>query len=178
MLIFNIKINGSKIFKIFISIISIIIISIVIYSIIKVVNLAKSDTCTNNPNEISSISSNNYTNILKNVHDDLDNYLGKKINFTGYVYRSYDFNENEFVLARDMVVSSDFQTVVVGFLCESDKIKNFEDGTWVNLTGEITKGEYHGEIPLVKIKEIEEISDPDQSLVYPPDDDYLKTDDI
>ena len=31
----------------------------------------------------------------------------------------YDFNNEQFVLARDMIVSSDFQTVVVGFLCHS-----------------------------------------------------------
>lgn len=178
MMIFNIKINGSKLFKIFITIISIIIITLFSFFIFKLIHSAKSETCENNPSDISNIDSNNYTNILKNVHNDIDNYIGKKINFTGYVYRTFDFNDNQFVLARDMVISSDFQTVVVGFLCESNEIKNFKDGSWINITGEIIKGNYHGDIPIIKITDIKEVNSPEDSLVYPPDDNYLKTNNI
>ena len=39
----------------------------------------------------------NYTNVLKSVHENIDNYVGMKINFTGYVYRVLDLNENQFV---------------------------------------------------------------------------------
>ena len=53
-----------------------------------------------------------------------------------------------------MIVSSDFKSVIVGFLCEYDKAKNFEDGTWIEITGEITKGNYHGDMPIVKVTEI------------------------
>ena len=51
-----------------------------------------------------------------------------------------DFKENQFVLARDMVISSDFQTVVVGFLCECDTISEFQDLTWISIEGTIDKG--------------------------------------
>ncbi len=40
---------------------------------------------------------------------------GQKISFSGYVYRVYDLEEKQFILARDMIVSSDFQTMVVRF---------------------------------------------------------------
>ena len=85
-------------------------------------------------NEVYEIPANNYTNILKSVHDDVDTYVGQSICFTGYVYRVYDLTENQFVLARDMVVSSDFQTMVVGFLCTTENAKNFKDGTWVEIS--------------------------------------------
>ena len=106
------------------------------------------------------IPTNNYTNILKSVHDDIDTYVGQKISFTGYVYRVYDLPETQFVLARDMVVDSKFQTMVVGFLCSYNNAKNFKDGTWVSITGKITKGYYHGDIPIIEIDKIEEITKP------------------
>ena len=117
----------------------------------------------------------NYTNILKSVHDNPDEYIGQKIKFSGYVYRIIDFTEKEFVLARNMVVSSDFQTVVVGFLCNYDKAKDFEDGTWIEITGTITKGAYHGEMPIVDIENIQKTEKPSDENVYPPDDDYIPT---
>lgn len=40
-----------------------------------------------------------------------------KINFKGYIYRVFDFEENQFVIARDMFINEEkTQTVVVGFL--------------------------------------------------------------
>ena len=117
----------------------------------------------------------NYTNILKSVHDNPDEYIGQKIKFSGYVYRLIDFTEKEFVLARNMVVSSDFQTVVVGFLCNYENAKEFEDGTWVEITGTIKKGIYHGEMPIIDIETIQKKEKPSDEYVYPPDDDYIPT---
>lgn len=103
---------------------------------------------------------------------------GTKIKFSGYIYRTYDFSENQFVLARDMIISSDHQTLIVGFLCDSPNIKTLQDHTWVEITGEITKGDYHGEIPIVKILELKEIEKPTDEYVYPPDDTYIPTNGI
>ena len=86
-----------------------------------------------------------------------------------------DFKENQFVLARNMVISSDFQTVVVGFLCEADNAKDFADDTWVEITGEITKGTYHGDMPIIKITDIKNTEKPNEELVYPPDESYIPT---
>ena len=68
-----------------------------------------------------------------------------------------------------MVISSDFQTVIVGFLCESSEVKDFSDSCWVEIEGEIIKGDYHGEIPIIKITTIKEIATPSDEFVYPPD---------
>lgn len=126
-------------------------------------------------NDVNVISADNYANILKSVHDNLDNYVGQKISFTGYVYRVYDFNSNQFVLARNMIISSDFQTVVIGFLCESHETCNYENGAWVCIEGEITKGNYHGEIPVINVTSIKGVDKPENEYVYPPDDSYIPT---
>ena len=116
---------------------------------------------------VCKISARNYANILKTVHENIDSYVGKKINFTGYVYRVSDLQDNQFVLARNMIINSSSQSVVVGFLCECD--------TWVEITGEIVKGSYHGDMPIVRITDIKAVDTPKEEYVYPPDDSYIPT---
>lgn len=170
MFIYNIKINNNKLFKLFFITVIILLICIVSIVIFRVFNGA-----SKNPknSEICQISTTNYTNVLKTVHDNIDAYVGVKIHFSGYVYKLFDFNENQFVLARNMVISSNFQTVVVGFLCESENIKDFADNSWVELTGEITKGDYHGDMPIIKVTELKSCDKPNDELVYPPDENYI-----
>ena len=178
MFVFNIKVNGSKIFKYFflcVIFIFIIILGIVMYRVFSGANNASySQSCTPK-NSVSQISAKNYTNVLKAVHENIDDYVGLKINFTGYVYRVLDLQDNQFVLARDMIINSNSQFVVVGFLCELDNAKNFADNTWVNITGEITKGDYHGDMPIIKITKIENVDTPSEEYVYPPDESYIPT---
>ena len=121
------------------------------------------------------MSTSNYTNVLKTVHDNIDNYVGQKIKFSGYVYRMFDFKENQFVLARDMVISSDFQTVVVGFLCESTEIASYQDNSWVEIEGTIIKGDYHGDMPIIQVEKVQSIEKPSDEYVYPPDDSFVAT---
>lgn len=176
MFIYNFKVNGSKIFKLFFSCMTLLLIFILVFVTYKIFYGAKSSNEACIPqSDVFSISSKNYTNVLKAVHDDIDTYVGKKINFTGYVYRVLDFNDNQFVLARNMIISSGFNYVIVGFLCESDSINKFEDETWVNITGEITKGDYHGIMPVIKVFEINSCDKPNDEFVYPPDEDYIPT---
>ncbi len=121
------------------------------------------------------INANNYTDILKDSHENIDKYIGKEVKFTGFVYRLFDFNETQFVLARQMIISSDNQAVVVGFLSECDNAKDFIDGAWVEAEGIIEKGNYHGDIPVIKIKNIKETTVPKDEYVYPPSDSYINS---
>ena len=172
MFIFNFKINGSKIFKIIFTFIVILLICIMSFVIFKVfkganenTNFKVNDKIENN---VLEIKASNYTNILKNVHENIDEYIGTKFKFSGYVYRVLDLNDKQFVLARDMLINSNSQSVVVGFLCSLDNAKQYKDGTWVEVTGEITKGDYHGDIPILKIIDIKTIEKPNEEFVYPP----------
>ena len=179
MFIFNVKVNGGKIFKyFFIGIIAflVVILGIVMYRVFGGANNAsKSQSCFPQ-NVVSEIQPKNYTNVLKTVHENIDSYVGKKICFTGYVYRVLDLQDNQFVLARDMIVSSNSQSVVVGFLCECDNAKNFADNSWVKVTGTIVKVDYHGDMPIVKVTDIKSVDKPSSDeYVYPPDDSYIPT---
>lgn len=174
MFVCNLKLTHKLVFKILFVCIFIFVIFVAGISIYKVFNYEGVNDNIPTTN-ISNITSDNYTNILKTVHENLDEYIGQQISFTGYIYRVYDFKETQFVLARNMVVSSDNQTLVVGFLCDYKDASKFSDSTWVKITGKITKGDYHGEIPVIEINEMEKCDKPQDEYVYPPDDTFIPT---
>ena len=176
MFIYNLKIDGNKLGKIFLGIllgIIIIITAIVVYRILGN-NFFKTNDDTNSV-KVQELTVSNYTNVLKTVHDNIDDYIGMRVSFSGYIHRMVDFKENQFVLARDMVISSDLQTVIVGFLCECDDIKQYADKTWIQIEGEIIKGDYHGDMPILKITKIQKIDKPSNEYVYPPDAAFVPT---
>ena len=175
MFVYNVKINGSKVFKIFFAVVIILIICILGVVLFRIFSGANKASSCMPQNDVSEFSAKNYTNVLKTVHENIDNYVGMKIRFTGYIYRVSDLNDNQFVLARDMIISSNSQFLVVGFLCEYKNAKDFPDDTWVTVTGEIQKGDYHGDIPILMITDISESQKPSKEYVYPPDESYIPT---
>lgn len=170
MFICNVKLNSSVAKKV--GIISIVIIIAIVFILVgfrffKAISVVRvKDELDNSRLEVNST---NYTSILKSSHENINKYIGKKIKFTGFIYRLYDFKENQFVLAREMIISSDNHAVVVGFLSESTEACNFKDGAWVEIEGIIEKGNYHGDIPIIKVKNIKEVCVPSDEYVYPPD---------
>lgn len=176
MFVYNVKFNGKALVKLLFVIVAIAVTIYFVVSAWKIYNNSFKVKDEIAEPDIMQLTSENYTNVLKSVHDDIDSYVGKKICFTGYVYRLLDFKETEFVLARDMVVSSDMQTLVVGFLCDYKNAKDFENDSWVEIIGEITQGSYHGEMPIIQVKEIKQIEKPKSDLyANPPTDTYIPT---
>ena len=183
MFIYNFKLNKKFWGKFLIGLLSVICLILLAISISKILNEVKNEskkeTVKNNYSipspDVAELTSENYCNILKEVHEDLNTYVGQKISFTGYVYRVADLKENQFILARDMIINSKNQTVVVGFLCEYENAKELVNDSWVKITGKIEKGNYYGEIPIIKIESIEETSIPSNPYVSPPSDSFLPT---
>lgn len=179
MFIYNFKVNGGIILRIIIIVLSLFMLGIFLFSVYRIFftsgKFKVEDTLEEK--EVTEIQPENYTNVLQAVHDNPDSYIGMNIKFTGYMYRLLDFEDEQFVIARDMFINNDkTQTVVVGFLCQYKDADNFEDGTWVNLTGSIEMGKYHNEeIPIIKVTKIEETAEPANSFVNPPSDTYIPT---
>lgn len=175
MFIYNVKLNSKNIVKIAFGAMSVIITIFFILSIYKIISESIKVRDKIKIPDVSYIEAKNYTNILKEVYEDLDTYIGQTICFTGYIYRNSDFDDNFFVLARDMQTSRENETFVVGFLCNCKEGSNYMDGTWVEITGTIEKGNYHGEIPVLKVLEIKKTTEPQEKLVPLPDDTYVPT---
>ena len=182
MFIYNLKINGGMALKIIIVILSLFMLIVFGISVYRIFFTSGKIEINDRfvQNELIDIHPKNYTNILQAVHENPDSYLGKEIKFTGHIYRLIDFQDNQFVLARDMLLNEErTQSVVVGFLSEYKNAKDFKDGDWVELTGIIEMGEYHNkEIPIIKVKEMQKTSEPENPFVFSPDDTYIPTNGI
>lgn len=157
MKIFNVRLNITKIFSIIVIIISILFTLFAISTFLKQI-LAKNNI---------EITNSNYTNILVDSYDNIEKYVGKNITIVGYVFRLKEFSNNEFVIARDMLVD-DSHSQVVGFLCNYNKISEYETNSWIKINGVIEKGHYFGEIPIIRVKTIKKITTPNEIFVTPP----------
>lgn len=177
MFVFNMKLDGNRTAKVFMGFLCVILLLVTFFICYKLIfnSFFKTNDEINSKDTVYEINSQNYTNVLQNVHNNLDSYIGQKVKFSGYIYRLYDFTNEEFVLARNMIISSDFQSVVVGFLCHSNLATNYKDNDWVEVTGTITKGDYKGEIPFIEVEEINLVENPTDEYVYPPDSSFITT---
>lgn len=174
MFIYNLKMNKKAISTVFIAFSLLIILFIILYSIY-VIFFKNSSACDAGKNEILDLNETNYTNILKAANEDIDSFVGLKVRITGYVYRLIDFDETQFVVARDMKFGKNSQSLVVGFLCESKEASKYSDGTWVELVGKIKKGRFNDDLAVLDIIYIKSTNAPANIYVNPPDDTYIPT---
>lgn len=169
MFIFNLKFNKKFFKKICISIIIFLFIFMIFISFIKIKNNSKSSNNSNNSNTLK-IDTENFTTFLSDCHDNIPNYLNKKIHISGYIYRMNDFNKDQFVVARTMLINDSKNSLIVGILCSYDKAYEFADYDWVELTGVIEEGYYNGKLPCIKVDTINKIKPPENSYVKEPID--------
>ena len=173
MFIFNLNLNKKTISRVFI-LTSIIIVFLIIIFSLYLIFFKKPSSCVKS-NEIFEVTESNYANILKASNENINDYIGCKVKITGYVYRLLDFNQNQFVIARDMKYGKNGQSLVIGFLCNYPKASLYVDGTWIEVIGEIQKGFFNGDIAMLKIISIKECQSPQNVFVSPPDDLYIPT---
>ena len=113
-----------------------------------------------------TIDDKNFTNMLKEIHENIDANVGKTVTISGFVFTMPDFKDNYFVCGRDMILSGTEK--VVGFLCNYDKASELLESEWVEVTGVIEKGFYQTDMPVIKVERIEKITAPENTFVDPP----------
>ena len=112
------------------------------------------------------ITEANFTNMLKKIHENIDDNIGKSVKISGFVFTMPDFKDNYFVCGRNMILSGNEK--VVGFLCNYDKAYELLESEWVEVTGVIEKGFYQTDMPVIKVKSLNKITAPENSFVNPP----------
>lgn len=83
------------------------------------------------------MTSENYSEILKKIHDSPYEYENKKIEMIGYVFRANDFNINQIVVARDMLINES-ESRIIGFLCESPQAQEIQNNEWIHVKRKYT----------------------------------------
>ena len=109
------------------------------------------------------LNDENYTSILKTIHENIHENLGKTIHLSGFDYRMTDFKENYLVCGRNTI--SNNEDKVAGILCDYSEAKSIIDNEWVEITGVIIKGNYNGDMPIIKVGSLKKITAPANTFV-------------
>ena len=110
------------------------------------------------------ITKENYMKEIKNIHENMDKVINKKIKMSGFVFRMPDFNENIFVCGRNIIINSEDK--IAGALCYLENNQRFQDDTWVEIYGTLSKGTYNDkQMPIIKIEKINQIETPKDTYV-------------
>lgn len=109
------------------------------------------------------LTEENYTTLLKQIHENIDENLGKTIKMSGFVFKMPDFKDGYFVCGRNTVINN--ENNVAGFLCNHSDSSKFIDNEWIEITGVITKGDYNGVMPIIKVGNVTKITAPSNTFV-------------
>jgi putative membrane protein len=114
------------------------------------------------------VTDSNYVTFLKEIGNNIDDYLNKEVEIVGFVYREEGMKENQFALVRNMMVCCSADMQMVGLICDSAEANKYDANTWVKVNGtlELNKEKDKDEA-VIKIKNIEKVKEPKKPYVYP-----------
>ncbi|WP_271814104.1 TIGR03943 family putative permease subunit [Clostridium beijerinckii] len=119
-------------------------------------------------NNIIEVNINNFVSSLDEILGNPKKYEGKEIEISGFVYRDKDLKENQFIIARFMMVCCAADLQVAGIECSSSDSGSYDNGTWVKIKGKIKINTSEDGIdPVIAVETIEKDPAPDTSYVYP-----------
>ncbi len=123
-----------------------------------------------------SIKDKGFMETVTSIDFYMNNFIGKKVEISGFVYREDGMEENQFVVSRFAVQCCSADSAPFGFMVESSLGKNLKKDTWVNVTGTLDTTPYGGnEILKIDATRIQRIEAPASPYVF-PDMDYFKMD--
>lgn len=109
-----------------------------------------------------------YMEILTTIVTFQDQFAGKEIELTGFVYREKNLDKNQLVVGRIAVQCCTADATPYGVLTEFPEASGFADDTWVKLKGTLGQTQYNGNtIIKVEVTESEVIPAPDNPYIYP-----------
>ncbi|GGG68037.1 TIGR03943 family putative permease subunit [Paenibacillus radicis (ex Gao et al. 2016)] len=99
-----------------------------------------------------------------------DNFIGKTVEISGFVYREDTMKDGQFVISRLAMLCCSADTEPYGILAAVPDGNKLADDTWVQATGTIGLTHYLGnEVMELKIDELKTIKQPKSPYVYPDD---------
>jgi uncharacterized repeat protein (TIGR03943 family) len=105
---------------------------------------------------------------LQSLNIFIDNFIGKEMKVTGFVYRDPGMHENQLIVGRFAITCCTADALPYGVIIESSDANRFADDTWVTVTGTIDKTKYKDQDVLkINATQIEKTKAPNNPYVYP-----------
>jgi uncharacterized repeat protein (TIGR03943 family) len=101
------------------------------------------------------------------IQENIDQYVGAKITFKGFVYRDKETKENQIYVSRFAITCCVADAQVFGIMSEGEMAQRLKNDQWVKITGTIEKVK-RGSIysPLIKLKKVDIIHPLANPYVY------------
>ncbi len=161
MFVLNLKLNLRKIIIACLSISLISAMAIEFFTQTKIDNT--SSAMSNDSKYDYVLNDDNYLEILKLVHENIDENVGKTVKLNGFVFRMPDFDEKTFVCGKNIIYNG--EDSVAGFMCTSEDAKSLLDNEWVQITGILEKGTYVTDMPVIKVGSVKKIQAPENTFI-------------
>ncbi len=114
------------------------------------------------------VDEQNFLNWLYILYRDAEEYRGTEIEITGFVFRDEKFEQNQFVLARFIMVCCIADMQLAGLMCLYEDAQELQVDEWVRIRGNIEEDTFLGEkIPVIIPKEITPAERPAIPYIYP-----------
>ncbi len=115
------------------------------------------------------VTNDNFYDVLNALYDDMDDYLGRRIEMTGFVFFDPEnFSADQFVPARLLMTCCAADMVAVGVLCRYDDAATLEEDSWVKVTGIVSATNFLGEtVPSIEVESVRKTTPPDDEYIYP-----------
>lgn len=122
-----------------------------------------------------SIKDKGFMETVTSIDFYMKNFVGKKVEISGFVYREEGMTEEQFVVSRFAVQCCSADAAPFGFMVEGSLGKSLNKDTWVNVSGTMGTTMYGGnEILKIDAARVQRIEAPATPYVF-PDMDYFKT---
>jgi putative membrane protein len=109
----------------------------------------------------------NYLTALDIIHNNMESFIGKEVELTGFVYREPDFVKEKAVIARFGISCCVADASVYGMLASGIQLKSIANDEWVKVIGVIKQTKYKGNVlPCIEIKGINKMKQPSDPYIY------------
>ena len=117
--------------------------------------------------ETIQITTENYMEVMELIYLYPDDFVGKKVSYTGFVYNDPQTKGYQFIF-RFGIIHCIADSGVYG-LATTGSNQTFKDNAWVTVTGTISVNYYKNlkqTLPILNLTEVKEVSQPDNPYVY------------
>ena len=118
--------------------------------------------------DVIEIQDNDYALWYRDCTEEMDKYDGKTIKFKGLVARNKDFDKKTFAVGRHIMTCCVEDITYGGVICKSDKDLQLAQGSWVNVTADISieyNKIYKRKGPVLKVISVTPAVQPEQPVV-------------
>jgi putative membrane protein len=130
---------------------------------------SKQDSSAIDSSDYIALNETNFMNVITRMNNKREDYIGKQVEITGFVYREPTMKPSQIAIVRYALVCCSADAAPFGLLCENIDMYKFKANSWLTITGTIVVENYKGaEIPVIKVTSVEPVETPPQNqYVYP-----------